>query len=271
ARLSQEGVDGPRPVDLPLHRQAARGRAYRPPAGRRRRGLPAEAARPGERAMNERTMPRGRVLVVEDEAYVRDSLVEMLGSRGFEVSAAASVTEAQAAVARSPVDVVLPDLKMPGADGLELVKRLQASAADLPVVVLTGQGTVASAVECLRAGASDYILKPAGPEALEVALERALRARSLRREVNYLRSAIVPEADSPTGESPAWRRVMGMIEAAGPTDSTILLVGESGTGKELLARRLHALSPRAEGPFVRVNCASVPLDMWESEFFGHRK
>jgi DNA-binding NtrC family response regulator len=221
--------------------------------------------------MNERTTPRGRVLVVEDEAYVRDSLVEMLGSRGFEVSAASSVAEATTALARSPVDVVLTDLKMPGADGLELVKKMQASWPDLPVIVLTGQGTVASAVACLRAGASDYILKPAGPEALEVALERALEARSLRREIRYLRSAIVPEAEAPTGDSPAWRRVMAMIEAAGATDSTVLLVGESGTGKELLARRLHALSPRAAGPFVRVNCASVPLDMWESEFFGHRK
>jgi len=221
--------------------------------------------------MNERTTPRGRVLVVEDEAYVRESLVEMLRSRGFEVSASPSVAEAATALSRSPVDVVLTDLKMPGADGLELVKRMQATSPDVPVIVLTGQGTVASAVECLRAGASDYILKPAGPEALEVALERALSARSLRREIRYLRSAIVPEAEAPTGESPAWRRVMAMIEAAGPSDSTVLLLGESGTGKELLARRLHALSPRAAGPFVRVNCASVPLDMWESEFFGHRK
>src|SRR5262249_56320808 len=136
ARLSQEGVDGPRPVDLPLHRQAARGRAHRPPAGRRRRGLPAEAARPGERAMNERTTPRGRVLVVEDEAYVRDSLVEMLGSRGFQVAPAASVAEALTALSRSPVDVVLSDLKMPGADGLELVKRMQASWPEIPVVLL---------------------------------------------------------------------------------------------------------------------------------------
>ena len=221
--------------------------------------------------MNERTTPRGRVLVVEDEAYVRDSLVEMLGSRGFEVSAAASVADALAALGRSPVDVVLTDLKMPGADGTELVKKIQATFTDLPVIVLTGQGTVASAVECLRAGASDYILKPAGPEALEVALERALRTRSLRREIRYLRSAIVPEAEAPTGESQPWRRVMAMIEAAAPSDSTVLLVGESGTGKELLARRLHALSSRASSPFVRVNCASVPLDMWESEFFGHRK
>jgi two-component system, NtrC family, response regulator AtoC len=221
--------------------------------------------------MSERGRGRGRVLVVEDEAYVRDSLVEMLRSRGFEVAAAASVGEALAALGRTPVDAVLSDLRMPEADGLELVRRLQASAPEVPVLILTGHGTVGSAVECLKAGASEYILKPADPEALEVALERALLARSLRREVRYLRSAAARAADTAVGESPAWRKVMGMAEAAAPTDSTVLLLGESGTGKELIARRLHALSRRAGGPFVRVNCAAIPLDMWESEFFGHRK
>jgi DNA-binding NtrC family response regulator len=221
--------------------------------------------------MNGRTPARGRVLVVEDEAYVRDSLVEMLRARHFDVSAAASVAEALAALSRSPVEVVLSDLRMPGADGLELVKRLQASAPDLPVVLLTGHGNVASAVECLKTGASDYILKPADPEALEVALERAMAARALRREVRYLRSAASVAAETPVGESAAWKRAMAMVDAAAATDSIVLLTGESGTGKELLARRLHALSPRGSGPFVRVNCAAVPLEMWESEFFGHRK
>jgi DNA-binding NtrC family response regulator len=144
-------------------------------------------------------------------------------------------------------------------------------APDVPVVILTGHGTVASAVECLKAGASDYILKPAEPEALEVALERALEGRALRREVRYLRGAAAAQAGAPVGESPAWQRVVGMVEAAAPTDSVVLFTGESGTGKELLARRLHGRSPRAAGPFVKVNCASVPLEMWESEFFGHRK
>lgn len=219
----------------------------------------------------QRRTPRARVLVVEDEAYVRDSLVAILGARGFEVVAAATLAEAEARLARSPVDVVLTDLRLPGADGLELVRRFQAASPDLPVVVLTGHGTVVSAVECLRAGASDYILKPAEPEALEVALERALAARSLRREVRYLRSAAARGAGAPIGQSPAWKRAMGMVDAAAPTDSTVLLIGESGTGKELLARRLHAFSPRASAPFVRVNCAAVPLEMFESEFFGHRK
>jgi DNA-binding NtrC family response regulator len=221
--------------------------------------------------MSEGTGSRGRVLVVEDEAYVRDSLVEILKARRFDASPAASVAEALASLSRTPVDVVLSDLRMPGADGLELVRRMQTSAPDVPVVILTGHGNVGSAVECLKAGASDYILKPAEPEALEVALDRALAARALRREVSYLRSTVAAQAEVAIGASAAWRRALGMVEAAAGTDSVVLLTGESGSGKELLARRLHALSPRAAGPFVKVNCAAVPLELWESEFFGHRK
>jgi DNA-binding NtrC family response regulator len=220
--------------------------------------------------MTARKASRGRVLVVEDEAYVRDSLVEILRARGYDVEGTGSVADALARLSRAPVDMILTDLKMPDADGLELVRRVQASTAEVPVVVLTGHGTVASAVECLKAGASEYILKPADPEALDVALQKALAARALRREVRYLRSAL-GETTATVGESPAWRRVVAMVEAAAPADATVLLLGESGTGKELLARLLHRRSPRSSGPFVRVNCAAVPLEMWESEFFGHRK
>jgi DNA-binding NtrC family response regulator len=214
---------------------------------------------------------RGRVLVVEDEAYVRDSLVEILRARGFDASAAATVKYAVELLARAPVDVVLSDLRMPGEDGLELVRRMQSTAPDVPVLILTGHGTVASAVECLRAGAVDYVLKPVEPDALELSLERALERRALRREVRYLRGAVAGEGALTIGESAPWRRAMAMIEATAPVDAVVLITGESGTGKELLARRLHTLSARAAGPFVKVNCAAVPLEMWESEFFGHRK
>jgi len=212
----------------------------------------------------------GRVLVVEDEAYVRESLLAMLSARGFEVTGAPSLQEAEARLHDAPLDVVLSDLRMPGGDGLTLVQRFRQLSPELPVVILTGHGTVPSAVECLKAGASDYILKPADPEALEVALRRALDTRSLRRELRYLRGDMTRDADAPIGDSVAWRKVLGMVDAAAPTDSTVLLSGESGTGKELLARRLHVRSPRSHGPFVRVDCATVPVEMWESEFFGHR-
>jgi DNA-binding NtrC family response regulator len=183
---------------------------------------------------------RARVLVVEDESYVRESLVAMLRSRGFEALPAASLAEAEASVARTPVDVVLSDLRMPRGDGLELVRRFRAASPELPVIILTGHGDIASAVACLKAGASDYLLKPAEPEALEVALERALVGRSLRREVRYRRSAM-GAGETAIGESPGWRKAMAMVEAAAPTDSTVLLLGESGTGKELLGSRLHTL------------------------------
>jgi DNA-binding NtrC family response regulator len=212
---------------------------------------------------------RARVLVVEDEPYVRDSLLELLRSRGFHVEGAAGVNEALRLLARTPLDVVLTDLRMPELTGLDLVRRLQETAPEVPVIVLTGHGSVASAVECLQAGASDFILKPADPGALEVALERALASRALRREVRYLRGAAAPGAL--LGQSPAWLRTVRMVEAAAAADSPVLLRGESGTGKELLARLLHERGPRAAGPYVRVNCAAVPLEMWESEFFGHRK
>jgi DNA-binding NtrC family response regulator len=220
----------------------------------------------------ERRPARGRVLVVEDEAYVRESLDELLRARGFDVGLAEGVVEAMTMLARTPVDVVLTDLRMPAGGGLELVRRARAMSLNTPIIVLTGHGNVASAVECMKAGASDYLLKPIDPDALEVALEKSLASRALEREVAYLRGAAGAEAAAePLGESPSWRRVMAQVDAVAPTDSTVLLLGESGTGKELLARRIHHLSRRAQGPYVRVNCAAVPLEMWESEFYGHRR
>ncbi len=217
------------------------------------------------------TRAKGRILVVEDEAYVRESLGAILQGRGYETTLVDGVEALRAILRKSSADLVLTDLNMPGGGGLEVVRHVHAESAGTPVIVLTGFGTVASAVECLRAGASDYILKPADPDALEVAFERAMRRRSLEMEVGYLREPEGPDAGAPIGESAAWQRVLQMVRAAAPTDSTVLLLGESGTGKELLARLVHRSSRRSESPFVEVNCAAVPVDVWESEFFGHRR
>jgi two-component system response regulator AtoC len=221
--------------------------------------------------MPDRKPARGRVLVVEDEAYVRTSIGEVLGERGYDVDLAASVADALASLGRTPVDVVLTDLRMPGADGLDLVRRMQNAYPLVPVVVLTGQGTIASAIECVRAGAADYILKPADPDALEVALDRALARRALQREVDYLRRFDLPGDEPPVGRSKAWNQVMETARTVAASDATVFLLGESGTGKELVARLIHRLSRRAKGPYVRVNCAAIPMEMWESEFFGHRR
>src|SRR5262245_1531635 len=224
--------------------------------------------------MTEKSPPRGTVLVVEDEPYVRDSLGEMLRSRGFDVHLASTIEPAMERLKTAPVDLVLTDLNMPGGGGIELIRRIRGSGSEVPIVVLTGYGTVASAVECMHAGADDYILKPAHPDALEVALHKAIAARALQREVAYLREVAVsdvPEGEMPIGQSRPWLKIMETVRAAAPTDSTVLLLGESGTGKEVVARLVHRLSGRAKGPYVRVNCAATPLEMWESEFFGHRK
>ncbi len=214
---------------------------------------------------------RGRVLVVEDEPYVRASLGELLTSRGYDVRLEESAESALRWLARAPVDVVLTDLRLGATDGLDLVRRVRAIDAELPIVILTGHGTISSAVDCVRAGAADYLLKPADPDALEVCLDRARDTRALRREVTHLRTAGDTTDGGPIGASAAWRTVVQRVQAAAASDATVLLTGESGTGKEVLARLLHKASPRSGRAFVGVNCSAVPLDMWESEFFGHRR
>jgi DNA-binding NtrC family response regulator len=139
------------------------------------------------------------------------------------------------------------------------------------VIVLTGHGTIGSAVECMKEGAADYLLKPVDAEELVVVVERALATRRLTREVRYLRRDGRPGRGELVGASAAWRRVLDLVRVAAPVATSVLLVGESGTGKEEAARLLHRLSPRSGGPFVSVNCAAIPLELFESEFFGHRK
>jgi DNA-binding NtrC family response regulator len=215
---------------------------------------------------------RGTVLLVDDEEYVRDSLAAVLGHRGFEVRTAAGGTEADAG-ALAGVDALVTDLKMPGEDGMALLRRLAETAPGLPVVVLTGHGTVPSAVECMRAGAFDYLLKPAAPDELALTLDRAIEQAGLRRELAYLRSGVGAMATrrEPLGVSAGWREAVRLAELAAPTDTSVLLLGESGTGKEEVAKLIHRKSARSGGALVRVNCAAIPTELFESEFFGHRR
>lgn len=219
------------------------------------------------------------VLIVDDEAYVRESLAQVLERRGFTVRTASNAVDALAQL--EGLDVVITDLKMPGTGGEDLVERIAEREPGLPVIVLTGHGTVPSAVDCMRRGAHDYLLKPADPKELVLTLERALGQSGQKRELDYLRREAGtgpgagpdggPSARRILGESPAWTSVMELAGVAAPTDTSVLLLGESGTGKEELAREIHRRSRRADAAFVRVNCAAVPENLFESEFFGHRK
>jgi DNA-binding NtrC family response regulator len=216
---------------------------------------------------------RGTILIVDDEPYVRESLATVLRRAGYSVETADSVQAALAPGRLGGLDAVITDLRMPGQDGIKLLREVVQAEPGIPVIVLTGHGTVPSAVECIKAGACDYLLKPVRPEVLELILERTLSQSTMRRELEYLRSGgsrgTAPRR--PIGVSPGWRRVVEMVELAAPADTSVLLLGESGTGKEEAAQLLHYLSARSKGPFVRVNCAAVSTDLFESEFFGHRR
>lgn len=218
--------------------------------------------------------PRAQILLVDDEAFVRDALADLLGRRGFAVRVAGSVDEALEADQLAGLDAIITDLRMPGKDGLELVRELVRREIRLPVLVLTAYGTIGSAVECIRAGASDYLLKPTHGDELVLVLERILSQAQRDRELSYLRSVRGENQlaiREPLGDSPTFQRVLELARMAAGADTAVLVLGETGSGKEEVARYIHRRSARANKAFVAVNCAALPLELFESEFFGHRR
>jgi len=210
------------------------------------------------------------VLVVDDEAGVRASLAGILGDEGYAVDVVDSGEEALAALESRRYDLVLLDVWLPGADGLEVLGRIRRADADLPVVVISGHGTIETAVKAVRLGAQDFVEKPLSLEKTLLAVRNALQRRRLETEVRTLKQQL-DERYVMVGESPALRRLRGEIAQAAPTSGRALIFGENGTGKELVARAIHARSLRASGPFVEVNCAAIPEELIESELFGHVK
>jgi two-component system nitrogen regulation response regulator NtrX len=208
------------------------------------------------------------ILVVDDEAGVRSSLSGILGDEGYEVETVESGEACLAALRARRFDVALLDVWLPGADGLETLERIRKVDADLPVVMISGHGTIETAVRAVRLGARDFVEKPLSLEKTLLAVRNALKQRQLEVEVQTLRRQL-DRRYVMVGESPAMRRLRTEIAQAAPSMGRALIFGENGTGKELVARAIHAQSHRAAGPFVEVNCAAIPEELIESELFGH--
>ena len=215
---------------------------------------------------------RARVLLVEDEPHMVRTLSRILERRGYEVATAGNGREALDLLASEPADVVVTDLHMPVMDGATMLREMPRDGRP-PVVVLTGYGTVASAVEAMKLGAADYLIKPCNPDELLIVIERQLEVDALRREVANLRREVSASHrfGELVGDGPAMREVYRVIEAVSRNRSTVLVTGPSGTGKELVARTIHSRSPWARGPFVAVNCGAFSETLLESQLFGHRR
>src|SRR5262245_6403430 len=213
-----------------------------------------------------------RVLVVDDEPGVQESL-RMLLKEECEVVTAGSVDAALALLAEASPDLSPLDLVMPGRSGFDLFAELSQQAAPPPVIVLSGTRTIATAVEAMKLGAADYLTKPFEVEALRIKVRQLLSHRELEREVERLRARVAAEErlGGLLGRSPAMREVFQTIRRISLSQVTVLICGESGTGKELVARAIHDLGPRKQGPFVAVNCAGIPDGLIESELFGHER
>lgn len=219
---------------------------------------------------------RGAILVVDDDQFVREMLVRGLASQGYETTGFASAEEALKHLSANDADILLTDIRMPGMDGIELLRRAKAIDPGLDVIMMTGYASPESAVEAMKAGASDYISKPDNLEELSLRVERVLRERELARENNSLREELrlsytVGRSSRLIGVSPAMKRIFETIAAVSRNRSNVFIQGETGTGKELVAKAIHYSGPRASKPFIALNCGSVSKTLLESQLFGHVK
>ncbi len=215
-------------------------------------------------------MDKLHVLVVDDEAFTRDFFVNLLDPVEYKVFQATSGEDGLEMCGTTTFDLVLLDLKMPGMSGLDVLKEIKKINADTSVLIMTGHGTIDSAVEAMKLGAEDYLAKPFDNlEELKLVIERVIDYKRLRDENRFLRSQLKPEGI--IGDSGKMRKVYQMVSKVAPLSSTILITGESGTGKELVARSIHNLSRRSGSRFVAINCGGLPDNLLESTLFGHEK
>lgn len=214
-----------------------------------------------------------RVLVVDDEPNICDAVKRALERVGYSVETAGDAQSALTNLEHRAAELVLCDIKLPGMDGMELLDRIKESHPGTIVVMITGYASIESAVAAIKHGATDYLPKPFTPDQLRHTVAKALEQKRLTEENAFLKGELKQLFGEPVvvGRSAAMRRLFSLAQTVAATDSSVLILGESGTGKEVLARYIHAESPRKEARFVTVNCAAIPPDLLESELFGHRK
>src|SRR6202522_807322 len=213
------------------------------------------------------------ILIVEDEAKMRRLLELNLGEDGFTTFSAGDAESGLKLLRENAIDLVLTDLKLPAMNGLEFLQAVKRQNAALPVVVMTAFGTVETAVEAMKAGASDYVLKPFSLSEMRMVIRKELDVRDLREENRSLREALGQRYAHPNivARSPKMQEVLATVERVAPTNSTVLLGGESGVGKDLIARAIHEKSRRAAGPFIKINSTAIPENLLESELFGYER
>jgi len=225
------------------------------------------------KAANSANAFRAQILVVDDDKTMRDACHQILARQGFQVEQAASARQGLGLLEKSSFDVILLDLVMPDLEGLETLKRIKALDANCEVIIITGYGSIPTAVEAMKAGAFHFLSKPFAPDELRTIISRALEKRQLNLENLYLRQELKSKDGRGTVvyQSEAMKRIIEMSSRVAATDSTVLITGESGTGKSLIARRIHQLSLRAKRPFITVDCGTLVETLFESELFGHVK
>ena len=210
-----------------------------------------------------------KILIIDDERSIRNSLKEILMDEGYEVETAEDGPQGLAMVDKEKYSIIFCDIKMPGIDGIEVLDKLNDMGVDAAVVMISGHGDIATAVECIKKGAFDFIPKPLDLNRILITIKNATDKVSLVKETRILKKKVYGQ--EMIGESPAILAIKDMINKVAPTDARVLIIGSNGTGKELVARNLHQKSNRSARPYIEVNCAAIPSELIESELFGHEK
>jgi len=213
------------------------------------------------------------IMIVDDERIIRESFKKKKKKSGHRVATAASGGEALEKLGETAFDLLFVDIKMPGMDGIELLAAVKEKYPETMVIIITAYGSIESSVEAMKIGATDYLLKPFKPDQLSLVMEKVIQQQKRQSEYNYLKGRLekITRFDNIIGQSAAMSAIFDMIEEVAASDASVLLAGETGTGKELIAKAIHAKSPRANFPFIAINCGAIPDTLLESELFGHQK